>query len=44
MIPHSRAGLAGWPLARTVVLGLIVGLIVLALQLFLEPGHASLVA
>ena len=43
-VAGRRAGLAGWPLARTVVLGLIVGLIVLALQLFLEPGHASLIA
>ena len=43
-VAGRRARLAGWPLARIVVLGLIVGLIVLALQLFLEPGHASLVA
>ncbi len=41
-VAGRRAGLAGWPLARTVVFGLIVGLIVLALQLFLAPGHASL--
>ena len=38
-----RAGLTGWPLARTVAMGLIVGLVVLALQVFLQPGHASLV-
>ena len=37
-----RAGLAGWPLARTVVFGLIVGLVVLALQVILQPGNASL--
>jgi hypothetical protein len=43
-VAGRRAGLAGWPLARTVVFGLIVGLIVLALQLLLQPGHASLVA
>ena len=43
-VAGRRAGLSGWPLARTVVGGLIVGLLVLALQLFLEPGHASLVA
>jgi hypothetical protein len=38
-----RAGLTGWPLARTVALGLIVGLVVLVLQVVLQPGHASLV-
>ena len=43
-VAGRRAGLSGWPLARTVVAGLIVGLLVLALQLFLEPGHASLKA
>ena len=42
-VAGRRAGLAGWPLARTVVFGLIVGLVVLALQVFLQPGHASLV-
>ena len=42
-VAGRRAGLTGWPLARTVVLGLIVGLVVLALQVFLQPGHASLV-
>jgi hypothetical protein len=42
-VAGRRAGLSGWPLARTVAGGLIVGLLVLALQLFLEPGHASLV-
>ena len=41
-VAGRRAGLAGWPLARTVILGLIVGLLVLALQVFLQPGHASL--
>ena len=39
-----RAGLTGWPLARTVVFGLIVGVVVLGLQVFLQPGNASLVA
>jgi hypothetical protein len=39
-----RAGLTGWPLTRTVAFGLIVGLVVLALQVFLQPGNASLVA
>jgi hypothetical protein len=43
-VAGRRAGLAGWPLARTVVFGLIVGLLVLALQVFLQPGHASLTA
>ena len=42
-VAGRRAGLAGWPLARTVVFGLIVGLLVLALRVFLQPGHASLV-
>jgi hypothetical protein len=41
-VAGRRAGLAGWPLARTVVFGLIIGLLVLALQVFLQPGHASL--
>ena len=35
------AGLTGWSLARTVLFGLIVGLLVLALQVFLQPGNAS---
>jgi hypothetical protein len=43
-IAGRRAGLTGWPLARTVILGLIVGLLVLALQVFLQPGHASVTA
>jgi hypothetical protein len=43
-VAGRRAGLAGWPLARTVVFGLILGLVVLALQVILQPGHASLVA
>jgi hypothetical protein len=43
-VAGRRAGLAGWPLARTVIFGLIVGLLVLALQVFLQPGDASLVA
>jgi len=41
-VAGRRAGLAGWPLARTVVFGLIVGLVVLALQVILQPGRASL--
>jgi hypothetical protein len=40
-VAGRRAGLTGWPLARTVVFGLIVGLLVLALQVFLQPGDAS---
>ncbi len=43
-VAGRRAGLSGWPLARTVAGGLIVGLLVLALQLVLAPGHVSLVA
>ena len=43
LVAGRRAGLTGWPLARTVVMGLIVGLVVIALQVFLQPGDASLV-
>lgn len=43
-VAGRRAGLAGWPLARTVAFGLIVGLLVLALAVFLQPGKASLLA
>ena len=42
-VAGHRAGLAGWPLARTVIFGLIIGLLVLMLQVFLQPGDASLV-
>ena len=42
-VAGRRAGLTGWPLIRAVVFGLIVGLLVLALQVFLQPGDASLV-
>jgi hypothetical protein len=41
-VAGRRAGQAGWALARTVILGLIVGVLVLALQVFLQPGDASL--
>jgi hypothetical protein len=37
-VAGRRAGLAGWPLARTVIFGLIVGLLVLALQVFSSPA------
>jgi hypothetical protein len=40
-VAGRRAGLAGWALARAVVFGLIVGILVLALQVFLQPGKAS---
>ncbi len=40
-VAGRRAGLTGWPLARTVAFGLIVGVVVLALQVYLHPGHAS---
>jgi hypothetical protein len=43
-VAGHRARLTGWPLARTVVFGLIIGLVVVALQVFLQPGHASLAA
>jgi hypothetical protein len=41
-VAGRRAGLAGWPLARAVIFGLIVGLVVLSLQVFLQPGKASI--
>jgi hypothetical protein len=41
-VAGRRAGLAGWPLTRAVVFGLIVGVLVLALQVFLQPGKASI--
>jgi hypothetical protein len=41
-VAGRRAELTSWPLARTVVFGLIVGLLVLALQVFLQPGNASI--
>jgi hypothetical protein len=41
-VAGRRAGLTGWPLARTVAFGLIVGLLVLALQVILQPGNAAL--
>ena len=41
-VAGRRAGLTGWPLARTVAFGLIVGLLVLVLQVFLQPGKASI--
>jgi hypothetical protein len=43
-VAGRRAGFTGWSLARTVIFGLIVGVLVLALQVFLQPGNASLVA
>ena len=41
-VAGRRAGLTGWSLTRTVAFGLTVGLVVLALQVILQPGHASL--
>ncbi len=35
-----RAGMTGWHLARSVLAGLALGLAVLALQVFLQPGKA----
>jgi hypothetical protein len=37
-VAGRRAGPAGWPLARTVAFGLIVGLVVLTLQVVLQPA------
>jgi hypothetical protein len=36
-----RAGFSGWHLVLAVVAGLMVGLTVLALQVFLQPGKAA---
>jgi hypothetical protein len=36
-----RAGFSGWHLVLAVVAGLVVGLTVLALQVFLQPGEAA---
>jgi hypothetical protein len=36
-----RAGFSGWHLVLAVVAGLAVGLTVLALQVFLQPGEAA---
>jgi len=36
-----RVGFTGWRLARTTLAGLIVGLTVLSLQVFLRPGTAK---
>ncbi len=41
LLAGRRAGLTGWPLTRAVAVGLIVGIIVLVLQVVLQPGHAS---
>jgi hypothetical protein len=41
-VSGRRAGLVGWPLAISVAFGLIVGLLVLTLQVVLQPGQASL--
>jgi hypothetical protein len=37
-----RAGLRGWRLARAVMGGLLIGLIILALQVILQPGTVAL--
>jgi hypothetical protein len=36
-----RAGFSGWQLVLAVMAGLVVGLTVLALQVFLQPGKAA---
>jgi len=36
-----RAGLRGWRLARAVMGGLLIGLIILALQVILQPGRVA---
>jgi hypothetical protein len=38
-----RAGLTGWHLAMAVLAGVIVGLLVLAIQVLLEPGGKTVV-
>jgi len=38
-----RAGRTGWHLAMAVLAGVIVGLLVLAIQVLLEPGGKTVV-
>jgi hypothetical protein len=39
-VAGRRAGLKGWPFVRTVLAGLVLGGLILALQVFLQPGKA----
>ena len=36
-----RAGLTGWRLVRAVMAGLLIGVLILALQVFLQPGKPA---
>jgi VanZ family protein len=40
-VAGRRAGLTGWRLMRAVMAGLLIGVLILALQVFLQPGKAS---
>jgi hypothetical protein len=39
-VAGRRAGLTGWHLVRAVMAGLLIGVLILALQVFLQPGKA----
>ena len=38
-VAGRRAGLVGWQLVRSVIAGLVVGMLVLALQVLLRPSN-----
>jgi formate/nitrite transporter FocA (FNT family) len=40
-VAGRRAGLRGWRLVRAVMAGLLIGGLILALQVFLQPGKAA---
>ena len=40
-VAGRRAGLTGWRLVRAVIAGLLIGVLILALQVFLQPGKAA---
>lgn len=40
-VAGRRAGLTGWRLVRAVMAGLLIGVLILALQVFLQPGKAA---
>jgi hypothetical protein len=40
-VAGRRAGLRGWRLVRAVMAGLLIGVLILALQVFLQPGKAA---
>lgn len=38
-VAGRRAGFSGWPMALAVAAGLVVGLVILAIQVTLQPGR-----